>query len=616
MNRDILHKLVSSEVLSYLDMHFANLMRTLDGSDNLGLLLAAALVSAATRQGHICLDLSQVAGKILLQTGDEAEAVQCPSLPDWYEKLCRSKVVGRPGDYRPLILDDQSRLYLYRYWDYQDKLVRLLEERINEEPGPLPIDALKTRLDGLFPASETSEPDWQKVAGFVAVRKKFAVISGGPGTGKTTTIAKILALLLEMTETGKRMRIALAAPTGKAAARLQEAIKKAKERLCCQESLKQVIPEDASTIHRLLGAVPGSAYFRHNERNLLPVDVVVVDEASMVDLALMSKLVQALSPRARLILLGDKDQLASVEAGAILGDICDTGQSHRYSRSFTEQLKMAAGYEPNSGSNQDRQTAIADCIVQLQKSYRFEAGSGIGVLSRAVNDGDGDSAVSLLKDDQQANIAWRRLPPPHALSGLIKDTVVAGFRGYLSCQDPLEVFKMFDRMRILCAVREGPFGVGALNKMVEKTLAEQKLIKPRKIWYAGRPVLIKTNNYNLGLFNGDVGITLPDRDSRDSLRVFFPAADGCFKKFHPLRLPDHETVFAMTVHKSQGSEFNDVLLILPDRDVPVLTRELIYTAITRAKARIEIWGNEDIFKTAVSRRIVRMSGLRDALWNS
>ena len=616
MNRDIFHKLVSSEVLSYLDIHFAHLMRTLDGSDSPELLLAAALASASTRKGHICLDLSQVAERILLQTADGAETVQCPNLVDWREKLCKSKAVGRPGDYRPLILDDRSRLYLYRYWDYQDKLVRLLKERIVEEPDPLPTDQLKRRLDGLFAESETSETDWQKVAAFVAVRKKLAVISGGPGTGKTTTIAEILALLLEMEETDRRLRIALTAPTGKAAARLQEAIKKAKSRLNCAESLKQAIPEEASTIHRLLGAMPGSAYFRHNEKNLLPVDVVVVDEASMVDLALMSKLVQALSLKARLILLGDKDQLASVEAGAILGDICDTGHSHRYSQRFTEQLKTATGYEISSGSKQDGQAAIADCIVQLQKSYRFETGSGIEVLSRTVNEGDGESAVSLLKGDQHADIDWQRLPPPQTLSGLLKDRVVAGFRGYLDCQDPPEVFEMFERIRILCAVREGPFGVTTLNRLVERSLADLKLIEPRKTWYAGRPVLIKTNNYNLGLFNGDVGITLPDRDSRDSLRVYFPAADGSFRKFHPLRLPDHETVFAMTVHKSQGSEFNDVLLILPDRDVPVLTRELIYTAITRAKARIEIWGNEDIFKTAVSRRIVRMSGLRDALWNS
>lgn len=615
MNREILYKLVNSEVLSYLDVHFANQMGALDGSNNPSLLLAAALASAATRQGHICLELSQLAGKILLQAGDGAETVRCPSLGEWREKLCESTVMGKPGDYRPLILDDRARLYLYRYWDYQDKLVRSLKERIYEKTGPFQTDLLKEKLDELFPEDETTEPDWQKVAAFVAARKKFAVISGGPGTGKTTTIAKILALLLELTETGKRPRIALTTPTGKAAARLQEAIKNAKELLNCAESLKRIIPEEASTIHRLLGAMPGSPYFRHNEKNLLPVDVVVVDEASMVDLALMSKLAQALSPKARLILLGDKDQLASVEAGAILGDICDTGQSHRYSQSFTDQLKMAAGYELNACSSNETKSAIADCIVQLQKSYRFEIGSGIGVLSRAVNVGDGESAVILLKSGKHAGINWKKLPPPHALFGLIRNTIVAGFRGYLGCQDPLEVFRSFDRLRILCAVREGPFGVSALNELVEKTLAEQKLIEPKKIWYAGRPVLIKTNNYNLGLFNGDVGITLPDRSSKDSLRVYFPAADGTFRKFHPLRLPDHETVFAMTVHKSQGSEFNDVLLILPDRDVPVLTRELIYTAITRARDRIEIWGSEEIFKIAVSRRIERMSGLRDALWN-
>ncbi len=614
MNREHLYKLLDGNVLCHLDVHFAKQMETLNGAGNSGLLLAAALTSAATRQGHICLDLTRVAGTDLMQECEGNDSVLCPNHAQWRAMLQGSAVVGIPGDYRPLILDDRSRLYLYRYWNYQDKLVHTLRERIDEPMDVFPLEKVSRTLDNLFPEQQGDAPDWQKIAAFVAVRKRFAVISGGPGTGKTTTIAKILALLLELQTDPGRLHTALAAPTGKAAARLQEAIKRAKGTLHCSEICAQSIPEEASTIHRLLGTIPGSPYFRHHAKNLLPVDVVVVDEASMVDLALMSKLVQALSPKARLILLGDKDQLASVEAGAVLGDICDTGRLHGYSRSLTRQIETALGCTLDPDPGGASHSLVGDCIVQLQKSYRFGSESRIAALGRAVNAGDGESAIALLKSSKRENVQWNQLPSPNALPDLIRNIAMRNFRSYLGCSDPIEIFHLFEHLRILCAVREGPFGVSGLNRLVEKILAEQGWMEPRQIWYAGRPVLIRSNNYHLGLFNGDVGITLPDPDFQGSLRVFFPAAQGTFRKFHPLRLPDHETVFAMTVHKSQGSEFNEVLLILPDRDVPVLTRELIYTAVTRAKERITIWADEEVFKKAVARRIERMSGLRDALW--
>jgi exodeoxyribonuclease V alpha subunit len=255
----------------------------------------------------------------------------------WCKRLRESKVVGAPGQYKPLILDEGSRLYLFRYWDYQEKLLDLIRRRVSEDGQAVNATALKKGLERLFPGSHGGEIDWQKVAALTALMKRFCVISGGPGTGKTTTVAKILALLLEQGNSEK-VRIALAAPTGKAAARLQETIKLAKEKLHCADTIKGAIPEEASTIHRLLGSIPGSPYFRHNGQDPLLVDVVVVDEASMVDMALMSKLVQALPSQSRLVLLGDKDQLASVEAGAVLGDICDTGQVHNFSNLFCKRL--------------------------------------------------------------------------------------------------------------------------------------------------------------------------------------------------------------------------------------------------------------------------------------
>jgi len=444
--------------------------------------------------------------------------------------------------------------------------------------------------------------------------KQFCVISGGPGTGKTSIVAIILALLLKQAES-ERLRIALTSPTGKSAAKLQEAIRNMKTKLSCPNSIKEEIPEEASTIHRMLGSIPDSPYFRHNAKNTLPVDVVVVDEASMVDLALMSKLIQALPLQARIILLGDKDQLASVEAGAVLGDICDTGTEHSFSQGFCKDCKEVTGYTIHTQQNGTPESEIRDCIIQLEKNYRFGSDSGIGAVSYAVNTGDGDRAIKLMKSGVYGDITWKNLPHPNDLPQVIKSTIIQGYGDYLRVMNPFEVFQVFERFRILCALREGPFGVAALNILAEQILREERLINPDMIWYPGRPVLITRNDYTLRLFNGDMGIVLPDPSVNNELRVFFPATDGTVKKFHPFRLPEHETVYAMTVHKSQGSEFDKVLLLLPDRESPVLTRELIYTSITRAKKSVEIWGNENVFRTAVSRYIERTSGLRDALWS-
>ncbi|MGA2402303.1 MAG: exodeoxyribonuclease V subunit alpha, partial [Syntrophobacteraceae bacterium] len=457
------------------------------------------------------------------------------------------------------------------------------------------------------------ETDWQKVAAFTSAMKGFCVISGGPGTGKTFTVAKILALLLEQPG-AEKIRIALAAPTGKAAARLQEAIKNSKEKLNCRQEIKKLIPEEASTIHRLLGSVPDSPYFRHNSENLLPAEVVVVDEASMVDLALLSKLVQAVPPSARLILLGDKDQLASVEAGAVLGDICDTGKAHGYSQKFCNALKQVAGENVACPTEGGDGPGIRDSIIQLRRSYRFGAVSGIGEVSRAVNEGDGIRAMELMKSGSSADIQWKELPRPETMPAVFKERIIEGFSPYLLEPDPAKAFDLFNKFRILCALREGPHGVHHMNLLVEQTLRDEGLIHRDGRWYAGRPVMITRNDYNLRLFNGDVGITLPDPKLENELRVFFPAPDGSMRTFPPLRLPEHETVYAMTVHKSQGSEFDHVLFLMPDRSVPVLTRELVYTAITRAREKVEVWGKEEVFKAAISRRIERISGLREGLW--
>ena len=569
MKLETINRFYENVTFSYLDLHFKDFVEKLVKKDAAEISLAAALVSYYKEQGHICMAFST----------DMDVPLSRSELDDWLRKLRESHAVGRPGEYKPLILDDKGRFYLYRYWEYQENLAALIRKRVAEDVGGIDLQILKDGLDRFFSADKERETDWQKIAAETALIRRFCMITGGPGTGKTTTVARILALLLEQDGT---QRIALAAPTGKAATRLQESISQEKKRRV-YERIRDAIPENASTLHRLLGSKPDSPYFRHHAKNPLPADVVVVDEASMVDMALMSKLVQALSPEARLILLGDKDQLASVEAGAALGDICDSN---------------------------------CQGIVHLQKSHRFGEKSGIRAVSQAVNAGDADLAMAAMRDDAYRDISWRRLPPSNKLGREIRDAVIQGFKAYLNAidGDPLNLFECFERFRILCALRQGPYGAVAVNRWVERILRETHLIKPDKTWYKGRPVLITRNDYHLRLFNGDIGITLPDPDARKrELRVFFPTPDGTLRKLHPIRVPEHETVYAMTVHKSQGSEFERVLLLLPDRDSPILTRELIYTGITRAGAYVDVWGNEAVFREAVSRRIERMSGLRDAL---
>jgi len=604
--------LLKNNILSPLDVHFAGLMTHLSGTGSEALFLAAALASHYQGLGHVCFDLSGLAGKTLLE--GEPDSPVCPPLERWSQGLEKEGVVGRPGEYKPLILNG-PRLYLYRYWEYEKKLIDFLKERTAEEALPADEASLRVGLARLFPSPDPGETDWQKVAALASAWKRFCVISGGPGTGKTFTVAKILALLLEQKNPGP-LRMALAAPTGKAAARLQEALIKAREMLDCPDPVKAALPLEAFTLHRLLKPIPESPYFRYNSKNSLPFEIVVIDEASMVDLALLSKLVQALPPQSKLILLGDKDQLASVEAGAVLGDICGLEKNHGFSRNFRDAYQTITGERLEVGAEEDSETGMRDAIIPLKKSYRFGSSSGIGAVSRAVNEGDGAGAYDLLRDTSAADIRWRDLPRPETLGAAMKDLAVSGFSGYFQSTRAGKIFDLFGRFRILCALREGPYGVQALNRLMEELLRQEGLIRQVGRWYPGRPVMVTKNDYQLRLFNGDMGIALPDPDGNHELRVFFPSPDGGVRKFPPLRLPELETVYALTVHKSQGSEFDRVLLILPDRDAPVLTRELIYTGITRAREQIEIWGKEKPFCRAVSRRIQRSSGLRDALWGA
>jgi exodeoxyribonuclease V alpha subunit len=551
-------RVVEKAPITPLDTHFAALMLRLHGAPHPVLERAARWVSAQRAEGHICATIAA------------EDAAQLRS----------TRVVGAPGEDKPLILDAHGRLYLHRYWQYESQLAAAIRARIGTEAAHDPA-LLQRGLTRLF-GKKTKTADWQRLATETAVQRNFCVITGGPGTGKTWTVVAVLALLHEQfAAQRKKLRVALAAPTGKAAARMLESIQRTLERDPAFADARSAIPHDATTLHRLLGTIPDSPCFRHDAARPLAVDAVLVDEASMVDLALMAKLFAAVPPGARLVLLGDKDQLASVEAGYVLGDIC---------------------HAPLPGH-----------IVELRKNRRFAEGSGIQLFSQSVNAGDAEAALALL-DTPRADLLSAPLPAPAALPDALRARIIGGYRACLDTHDPREALTQLGKFRILCAVRRGPHGVENLNRIAEAVLTDAGLIESETTGaYRGRPVLVTVNDHPLQLYNGDVGILLPDPEAGGELRAWFLDAGGNLRRILPARLPAHETVFAMTVHKSQGSEFQRVLFLLPERDTPVATRELLYTAITRARDSVELWHRPEVLRTAIARRTERTSGLRDAL---
>jgi exodeoxyribonuclease V alpha subunit len=617
MNKKDLLRLHQAGILTDIDVHFARFMANLADGKYQEVLLGAALVSNVTGKGDVCLDLASFAGRVLLEKDEERDAVICQGLSAWKDNLMSTGIVGRPGELYPLILDEKNRLYLYRYWEYEKKLSDSIKERTREDISGLNLSLIKDSIKRLFPETIDSDINWQKVGAITSAFKKFCVISGGPGTGKTTTVAKILALLLEQAGKEENLRIFLAAPTGKAAARLSESIRNIKEKLDCKDSIKAAIPEQTFTIHRMLKTIIGSPFFRHNSENPLSADIVVVDEASMVDLPLMSKLIQAVPVDARFILIGDSDQLASVDPGSVLGDICGSSHVRGFTANFINKVEELTDEKFTDSIKEYKDIKVLhDCIVLLKKNYRFADGSGIGGLSQAVKIGDINKALSLLKNEDDRSIMFEKILAADNFKQILTDKVIEFYSEYLKTDDPGIALELFNRFKILCAVKMGQFGVYAVNAIIEQILSRENLIQTETLWYRGRPVLITSNDYKLGLFNGDIGITMPipDSDSND-MHVFFPGTfSGELRQFLPYRLPQHETVYAMTVHKSQGSEFENLYLILPDKDYSVLSRELIYTAITRASQSVTILGKEEVLRTSISRVIERKSGLHDSLW--
>jgi len=550
--------------------------------------IAAALAAEATAAGHVCVDLASVAGTTALDG-----AVEVPPLGFLVQELERSPLVAQPGGFAPLVLDG-VRLYLHRYWHYESTLAGALLARAADGDAPIDEIRLKRALDGFFPGGEATA-DKQKIAAAVAGSKGLTVLCGGPGTGKTTTVARMLAVLASLAGED-RIAIGLAAPTGKAAARLQAA-------LAAQPEVASIAGQ-AVTLHRLLGLATGGAP-RYHVGNPLPLDVLVVDEASMIDLALAAKLLDALPTHARLILLGDPDQLASVEAGAVLSSIASAAGA--YSPEMAARLRRVTGQTLAGG---DTVSALSDSIVRLERSYRFPESSGISRLARAVRAGDVDEAVAALDAGDQAT--WQS-----ADVEALGDAVFAGYAPYFEAiranADVQRCFAELARFRALAAVRDGPFGVHALNRAVERRLAAREPAVLHQRWYPGRAVMVTRNDYALRLANGDVGIVIRDAAAPGGTAVAFEASDGSVRRLSPARMPECETVYAMTVHKSQGSEFDTVLLVLPPEPAAVLSRELVYTAVTRARQRVAVLARQEVLAAAIGVRAKRDSALAERI---
>ena len=604
--------------LEYMDLRIARFFSGLDADSGSLVPWAFALTSHATSRGHVCLDLAH-----FTRPSPTHESIASLDLPDpvdldeLLEQLHRHPAVGRAGQRRPFILDDAGRLYLFRYWQYENSLAEEILAKAASHTDITDISRFKDGLTRLFPNDQDHNVlKGQGLAATVACLKPFCVISGGPGTGKTSLISKILALqAAQRKDTG--IRVCLTAPTGKAAARLSEALIGWASKLNTAGFDTAAIPTTAQTIHRTLGSRWGSSDFRYHATQPLPADLVVVDEASMVDMGLMAKLVRAIPARARLILLGDRHQLASVEPGAVFGDICPEKDAVGISRHLHNAIREITGRVPEAGYAQAANDhPVADSIVTLTHSYRFSATNGIGRLAHAVKEGDVAAVTDILEHPgNEPAVTWIH-GDADALPRVLADHLLEGFRGYLTTSTPEKALEMFNRFRVLCATMAGPRGVTALNDLAFRVLQVNGLIPPgNDIWYPGRPILITRNDYHLNLFNGDLGIvcTEPLMGHRH-YRTCFPGPSGSVRRIATRMISSHETAFAMTVHKSQGSECDAVLVILPGQDSPLLTRELLYTAVTRARKHVILCGERHILAAALRRRVERSSGLRDALW--
>ena len=559
-------QLLPEEATSALDHTLADRLGALLGERSPKVLALLALTAAAVREGHVALD-----------TRSLPTSLQDAPLED-------SPLVGQPGEDSPLILDDGC-LYLHRYHQHEVRLAAALRARAAHT---LPVDEarLNHALERFFPSTEGPSIEGQRSAAALSATRSLCVVTGGPGTGKTTLVTRLLATLVTLADSPLRVR--MLAPTGKAAHRLGETVSAQLDLLGLTAEQRAACPTQGETIHRAMGSIRGSrVQFRHNEETPLPADIIVVDEASMVDLALMRKLVEAVPIDARLIFLGDPHQLASVQAGAVLASIC------------------------NGPTPRPPHAAIQDSLAHLEHSWRFEETGGIGALAHAIQSGDVAAAQIALREAPE--LTWIEGDPDQ--DSTLSEAVRTGFQNPLTLETTRQVHDALAGMRqfkVLCAVRQGSRGVDALNARCEQILFRGRLATQQPSQYEGRPILIQKNDYAHGLFNGDQGLV---RRSSGGWVACFESEDGVHE-VSTARLPEHTTAFAMSIHKSQGSEYQQVAIVLPDADHQILSRELLYTAVTRARASILLYASPEALARAIETPTVRVSGLARRLWQS
>jgi exodeoxyribonuclease V alpha subunit len=605
-------------LLAPSDVHVAVRLSDLAGVDDDALRLGIAFAVRAPRLGHVCVDLESVRGTASSETDTEVDvdALPWPDGAAWVGAMVDSPVVGED---RPLHLNG-SQLYLNRLWVDQCLVASDLVARAAKPVEDVDDEVLKGGLTRLF-RGDADPQHLQPIAAAAAVRSAVSVIAGGPGTGKTTTVARVLALLDEQAVAGgrPRPRCVLAAPTGKAGARLEEAVRNEAADLPIDDATRQRLLElRGTTIHRLLGFNPGNrTRFRHNRDNQLPHDVIVVDETSMVSLSLMARLLEAIRPGARIVLVGDPEQLASVEAGAVLGDI--VGPASRelcMGAPMRMRIEGDTGYEVSASGATVPHSAVGDGIVVLRYVHRH--GGAIAELARAIQRGDQDAAIEVLGQGD-TNVQWIDADGAESAVTEGRDAIESGAvqsgRAVIEAAAAGQAdtaLTALNGFRVLCAHRRGAEGVDGWTGQIENWLVrEVDGFSTGPSWYVGQPLIVTENDYSLGLYNGDIGVVV--RDAADRMVAAFERG-GEVVSVSPTRLAAVDTVYAMTVHKSQGSQFHTVAFVLPAAGSRLLTRELLYTAVTRAQERLILVGSEEPIRAAIARPISRASGLRHALW--
>ncbi|TPE50686.1 exodeoxyribonuclease V subunit alpha [Maribrevibacterium harenarium] len=670
-NTQMLERWSEAGLLRYVDTALAKWLAQEVPDTAPGVMLAVALTSHSAAMGQVCLDLSAILSdpSRYLETDEanvpdteqskqrlmaEQELLQCLQsieLEAWLTQLRCCRVVGTGTDREPtpLVLVEaggQALLYLRRYWRAEQTIVNGIQTRLKRHSG-LDDGDVRSLLDILFAGNQLdNETDWQRIACGIAANNDFAIITGGPGTGKTTTVLRFLALLQgqRLTKNLPPLAIRLAAPTGKAAARLNESIAANLARLAIPaignikpDELKGTIPTQVMTLHRLLRPKPGSRQFQYNKANPLVADVVVVDEASMIDIEMMAALFDGIEPTTRVVLLGDKDQLASVEAGYVLGDLCRGANEGRYTQPTMNWIEDVCQTPIAKTFHNEQGTMLNQAVAMLRRSYRFKEGGDIHQLATLVNEERADASPKLPELKQIFSLSGKQPEPilrhfyqpqgvNSSFSKEVANLLVEGYGHYLDCVaarpqtfDPdafnawgKQVLESHRQFQLLVALRRGEWGLEGLNHKIEQLLVRHgKLGNVEHLWYLGRPVMVTQNDYSVDLMNGDVGISLvyPVKGELKQ-RVIFSDGKGGVRWVLPSRLQSVETVFAMTVHKSQGSEFTHTALMLPNHQSPILTKELIYTGITRSVARFTlISGNDDVLETAMNQQVQRASGL-------